>query len=131
MTRGTFDSHVMSKAPLALLGLLCAGLALSACGADSGPADEAKPVGEVRVGSVAQLAQCSDWRRGTRAQRIATIHDIREQINLKDGPVRTSELSDRAAYRVLDNTCSRDFAGSFRLYKLYARAASFAALADG
>jgi hypothetical protein len=80
---------------------------------------------------VAQLARCSDWTQGTRAQRIATIHDIREQINLKDGTVRTAELSDRAAYRVLQNTCSRDFADSFRLYKLYARAASFAALAGG
>jgi hypothetical protein len=26
--------------------------------------------------------------------------------------------------------CGKDFAGSFRLYKLYARAASFAAFAD-
>ena len=44
--------------------------------------------------------------------------------------MQTPELSDKAAYRVLDNICSKDFAGSFRLYKLYARAASFAAFAD-
>ena len=60
---------------------------------------------------------------------MATIHDIRQQINLKDSAVQTPELSDDAAYEVLDSTCSRDFAGSFRLYKLYARAASFAPLA--
>ena len=109
---------------------LAAALVLAGCGGDPEPADqakrEAKPVGQVLVGSVAQMAQCSDWNGGTRAQRVATIHDIRRQINLKDSAVQTPELSDDAAYEVLDNTCARDFAGSFRLYKLYARAASFA-----
>jgi hypothetical protein len=90
----------------------------------------ADPVGEKLVGSVAQMAQCSDWTAGTRAQRVATIHDVRQQVNLKDSAVQTPELSDKAAYEVLDNTCGRDFAGSFRLYKLYARAASFAAFAE-
>jgi hypothetical protein len=90
----------------------------------------AGPVGERLVGSVAQMAQCSDWNAGTRAQRLATIHDIRQQVSLRDSAVRTPELSDHAAYAVLENTCSRDFAGSFRLYKLYARAASFAAFAE-
>jgi hypothetical protein len=104
--------------------------ALAACGSESEPAREAKPVGQVLVGSVAQMAKCSDWNDGTREQRVATIHDIRQQINLKDSAVQTPELSDEAAYEVLDNTCSRDFAGSFRLYKLYARAASFAPFAE-
>jgi hypothetical protein len=31
---------------------------------------------------------------------------------------------------VLDSICSKSFAGSFRLYKLYARAASFADFAN-
>ena len=115
----------------ALALAVAAALALAACGSgsdDSPPA--AKPVGEELVGSVAQMATCSDWSAGSRAERIATIHDIRQQINLRDSAVRTPELSDRAAYRILQTTCSRDFAGSFRLYKLYARAASFAAFAD-
>jgi hypothetical protein len=111
---------------------LVAALALAACGSGSGSDQPraAQPVGEKLVGSVAQMAQCSDWNAGTRPQRLATIHDIRQQVNLKDSAVKTPELSDRAAYEILENTCSRDFAGSFRLYKLYARAASFAAFAD-
>jgi len=109
---------------------VAAALALTACGSDPKPAAESKPVGEMLVGSVAQMAQCSDWNEGTRTQRVATIHDIRQQINLKDSAVQTPELSDEAAYEVLDNTCRRDFAGSFRLYKLYARAASFAPFAE-
>jgi hypothetical protein len=97
----------------------------------SAPAgSEAKPLGEMLVGSVAQMAQCSDWNGGNRAARLATIHDIRRQINLKDSAVQTPELSDEAAYRVLEGTCRRDFAGSFRLYKLYARATAFAPFAE-
>jgi hypothetical protein len=113
----------------ATLLIFAAALALASCGGTRSE-QAAKPVGEKLVGSVAQMAQCSDWRGATRAQRLATIHDIRQQVNLKDSAVRTPELSDRAAYEVLENTCSKDFAGSFRLYKLYARAASFAAFAD-
>ena len=108
-----------------------AALALSACGSssDSDSDKAAKPVGEVLVGSVAQMAQCSDWTGAERAQRLATIHDIKQQVNLKDSAVQTPELSDEAAYRVLDNTCRRGFARGFRLYKLYARATSFASFA--
>jgi hypothetical protein len=91
----------------------------------------AAPLGEVRVGSVAQLAQCSDWSAGSRAERLATIADIRAQVNLRDGAVRTAELSNEAAYRVLQSTCANGFARSFRLYKIYAKAASFAAFANG
>ena len=107
-----------------------AAVLLASCGSEPQPADEADAVGQKLVGSVAAMAQCSDWNSGSRDQRVATIHDIRQQINLKDSAVQTPELSDEAAYEVLDNTCSKDFAGSFRLYKLYARAASFAPLAN-
>ena len=117
------------RAGLALVAV--AALALASCGSGSDePPRAAKPVGEKLVGSVAQMAQCSDWNAGTRPQRLATIHDIRQQVNLRDSAVQTPELSDHAAYEVLQNTCSKDFAGSFRLYKLYARAASFAAFTD-
>jgi hypothetical protein len=79
---------------------------------------------------VAQLAQCSDWNKGTRDRRLATIGAVRAHINLQDTAVKTPVLSNRAAYRVFANTCSKPFAAGFRLYKLYARAASFAAFAD-
>jgi hypothetical protein len=90
----------------------------------------AEPLGQMLVGSVAQMANCDDWNAGTRDRRIATIHDIRQQINLKDSAVQTPELSDEAAYDVLDSTCAKNFAGSFRLYKLYARASTFAPFAE-
>jgi hypothetical protein len=115
---------------LAAALLLAAACAPAACSDDQGDAGEARPVGQALVGSVAPLAQCRDWNGGTREERIATIHDIREQVNLKDSNVQTPELSDAAAYRILDNICSEDYASTFRLYKLYARAASFAPFAE-
>jgi hypothetical protein len=87
-------------------------------------------VGSIRAGSVAQLAQCSDWNRGTRPARLATIADIRAQVNQAgaDGP--TPDLTDAGAYALFERACSRDYARGFRLYKLYLRAASFGALAE-
>ncbi len=112
---------------------LLAALLLVSCGGDSSDepaAKKAKPVGEMLVGSVAAMAQCRDWNAGNRDERIATIDDIREQVNLKDGTVETPALTDKQAYRVLDGICSRPYAGTFRLYKLYARADSFAPFAE-
>ena len=120
---------IVSRGWLAAV-LAVAALTATACGNDPEPAEKAKPVGDVLVGSVAPLAQCADWRAGTRAERLATIDDIRKQVNLQDSAVKTPELSDKVAYRVLDATCRKPFAAGFRLYKLYARAASFAAFSQ-
>jgi hypothetical protein len=108
-------------APVALV----AALALASCGSDSRDPDP-KPVGEVLVGSVAAMATCADWNGGTHDRRIATIHDIRQQITLRDSAVQTPSLSDRQAYRIFQQTCRQGFASGFRLYKLYARSSSFA-----
>lgn len=109
---------------------LVAALALAACGSD-GQEQGAKPVGEVLAGSVAPMATCGDWNRGSRERRIATIRDIRQQVNLRDSAVQTPALSDQQAYRIFRTTCAHDFATGFRLYKLYARSASFAEFDDG
>lgn len=112
----------------AALAAAAAALALSACGADRDQ-HEALPLGKVRVGSVAQLAECRDWNAGTRPQQMATLDEIKEQINLQDSNVQTPELADAQAYDVLDSSCAHEFAAGFRLYKLYARATSFASFA--
>jgi hypothetical protein len=114
----------------AAIGAAALALAAAGCGADDEAPEEAQPVGDTRAGSVAQLAECSDWTAGSRDERVATVEVIKAAINLEDGTGETPELSDEAAYRLLEDTCAHDFAGSFRLYKVYARATSFASFAD-
>jgi len=110
----------------AAAALAAAGL-LAACGSDSAAngGEEVTGVGQEVAGSVAALAQCRDWVEGNRAERLATIHDIREQLNQTGGGEPTSDLGDQQAYAVLQRACRQDFAAGFRLYKLYARAAAF------
>lgn len=125
----------MGRAELA--ALLAAALMVGACGEGSGSeagdaqADgEATGVGQVRAGSVASLAQCSDWNAGSEEERFATVADIREQLNQAgaDGP--TPDLPDEQAYALFERACANDFAAGFRLYKVYARGAAFSRLTE-
>jgi hypothetical protein len=88
-----------------------------------------EPLGAVTVGSVARLAQCRDWRGGTYAEKMATVYDVRSQINLEDGVVETPALTDEEAYELFQNACSEDFTRGFKLYKIYGQAAAYAYLA--
>ncbi len=106
-------------------------LAAAGCGGEGEQGSEAvAAVGDVKVDSVASLAQCRDWNAGSEDAKAATIADIREQINLEDGPVRTPALDDEQAHEVFENACEPAYAQGFRLYVLYARAAGFAALLE-
>ena len=87
-----------------------------------------EPVGEELAGSVAPLVQCRDWTGANHDQKLATIADIRSQVNQTDTGIDAPPLSDDEAMSVFDNACAEDFAEGFRLYVLYARAAGFAPL---
>ena len=106
--------------PLAVL--VIAGIA--ACG-DS---DGVEPSGENELGSVAALAQCKDWNSRDEDERLQTIELIRSQINLKDGPVESPELTDEQAYEVFENGCKPAYADTVRLYILYSRAAAYSSV---
>jgi hypothetical protein len=112
--------------------LLAAALAVSAsvagCGDEPARSKPAKPVGEPSAGSVVQFADCGDWREGTRAERFATIDELRGQLTPQGSATARSPLSDRRAYEILDKACRAGFARSLRLYKLYVRAQGFAPL---
>ena len=75
-----------------------------------------------------QLANCTDWKRGTIRERYGTIEDIR---SFASGPAgdnpggHGATLEDDKAYRLFENTCKNDYARGFKLYKLYTRAAGF------
>ena len=111
-----------------LLLLLVAGCGGGSDDGDAGGEREAKPLGPLLAGSVAHLAQCKDWVGGSRERKLATIDDIRAQVNRRDTSVRAPALSDEEALGLFDRACSNSFARSFRLYAVYARAAGFAPL---
>ena len=120
------------RAGLALIGAL---VLVAGCG-DSGESGDAEPeaegVGPVTAGSTAQFASCRDWKAGSEEDRYATIEDIRGQLTPQNSETAESALSDEAAYELLEHSCEPEWAGSLRLYKLYAHAQPFAPLAgDG
>jgi hypothetical protein len=117
------------------LVVLATALALAGCGSSedsggSGVAADAAAVGEETAGSVAQLVQCRDWVEATEDQKLATIADIRSQVNLEGTGVDAPALSDSEALGVFDARCREPQAQGFRLYVLYARAVAFKPLQD-
>jgi hypothetical protein len=119
-----------------LAPLLAGAILLAGCGGeDEKPAQpvpaKAQSVGKKTAGSVVQFADCSDWNRGTRAEREATVRELRDQLTAQGARSNASPLSDDHAYRVIQKTCTAtDYAGSLRLYKLYARVQGFAPLSE-
>ncbi len=87
-----------------------------------------EPVGEMTAGSVASLVECRDWNEADEGERLATIEDVRSQINLEDSGISAPALTDEEAAQVFDSSCRPVWAQGFRLYKLYARAAGWVTL---
>jgi hypothetical protein len=124
-------------APIAVLrrariaAALVAAPFLAGCG-DEGtpPGQSAKPVGNPSAGSVVQFADCGDWRRGSTAERFATIKELRGQLTPQTSRTAASPLADERAYEILDRACRFETAESLRLYKLYVRAQGFAPLSE-
>jgi hypothetical protein len=99
------------------------------CGDDDGSEEPAaKPVGEEIAGSVVQYADCTDWRKGTLAEREATIDALRGQLTPQTAPTPESDLDDDTAMEILDRWCKAEFSDKLRLYKIYAKAQGFSPL---
>jgi hypothetical protein len=117
------------RAPIA--AALVAAAFFAACGDRGTPsAESAKPVGDPSAGSVVQFADCGDWRRGSTAERVATIKELRGQLTPQTSRTAASPLADERAYEILDRACQFETAESLRLYKLYVRAQGFAPLSE-
>ncbi len=109
---------------------LCAGCDSDGDSAASAGSQHAESVGPRVAGSVVQYADCGDWRRGSKAQREATVLELRDQLTAQSERDTASPLPDAQAYRIFQRTCAQSYASSLRLYKLYARAQGFAPLRD-
>lgn len=108
------------------LAAVCLAAVAAGCGADAQP--PAEPLGKKLGGSVAPLASCRDWSGGARERKLATIADIRRQVNRDDTGIESPPLSDSEAMQLFDRECAQPYAKSFRLYVIYARAAGWAPL---
>ncbi len=123
-------TRARSHAVVAAACIALAALGAAGCGADDGEAGDAEAVGQELGGSVAQLAQCRDWVAASEEQKLATIEDIRSQVNREDAGVSSSALSDDEAMEVFENGCDETRALGYRLHVMYARAAAFKPLQD-
>jgi hypothetical protein len=117
--------------PAAVLALVLIAATLAGCGGDAAGDDPpVQGVGDQVGGSVAALAQCRDWNAGTEAEKQATIADIRSSLTPQSQEESGTSLSDERAYELFEHSCTEEWAQGFELYKLYARAAAFAPLAE-
>lgn len=91
----------------------------------------AEPAAIQRAGTVAELADCGDWRRFSRAQRYEAIAEIRGLLTPQRSRSAASPVSDARAYEVFQRACGPAYAASLRLYKLYVRVKGFAPLSGG
>jgi hypothetical protein len=105
--------------------------AIAGCG--GGPNTQPQVDVGPSVGNPINLANCHDWNESDTAQRLGTLHQLKD---FAGGPVvgnnasapagRGAVLDDKKAYELLTNACKQQFAAGFKLYLLYQRAASFA-----
>jgi len=104
--------------------VLCALVSFGACGRHA----MTPPIGAARPSI--QSANCDAWRllpSAGRSTLLAGLHDFfgapvdATAAPSAGGPVLTTE----AANRLFDTYCGQPFAGAFKLYKIYGRAAAF------
>jgi hypothetical protein len=121
-----------ARLPAAVLALALIAAALAGCGGDdaTGQDPPAHGVGDEVGGSVAALAQCRDWNAGTEEEKQATIADIRSSLTPQSQEEPSTSLSDEDAYELFEHSCAESWAQGFELYKLYARRAALAPLAE-
>ncbi len=126
----------MARAPHRVLGTAACAAVVTAWAAaptsgpptDDAPAPAVRALGQQVGGSVASLAQCGDWPAARAHASLRRSPTSADQVNRDDTGIKTPPLSDTEAMALFDHECAETYAGSFRLYVLYARAAGFAPL---
>jgi hypothetical protein len=120
----TLNGRLRRTLSFAATSICCLAL-LGGCGGSS----HSSTIATHGVGESLELASCSDWRKGTEAQRRRTVVELREfaggQVGSSVGIQRGPVLRDSSAYKLLQSWCRNYFARGFKLYKLYTRSAAF------
>lgn len=92
------------------------------CGGGDPPAEQG-----IGVNPDLQLADCDNWNEASVDERLLTVEQLREFAGGPVGniPARGAILDDEDAYDLFERYCESEFAGAFKLYKLYTRFAAF------
>lgn len=79
-----------------------------------------------------RLADCSDWNSASVAEKLGTVDRIEAFAGGPTGSPNAygKTLPREKGYDLLEGWCGNEFARSFKLYKLYTRAAAFQELAE-
>jgi len=110
----------------ALAGVAAVG---GGCGADDGPAAQA---GSAGLGQPVRTADCGGWQDADIRERYDTIEALRAFAGDRTGSPggHGATIDDEDAYDLLERSCEPSYARSFKLYKLYTRAAAFSGLTE-
>ena len=117
------------RAPRAAAGVAAAlAITFGACGG-SGSDEQAQKRAPAPNPTEVRLVDCADWRAADAGRREQIVAAVRTFAGGESGSPggHGATLDDAEAARLFDNYCAQDFATRFKLYKLYARAASFGA----
>ena len=117
----------MSRGLIGIVATAGATVALAGCG---GGTPASKPVAQVTKlpQATVQLADCNAWHALRPASRLQLLAGMRGVFGGQvDGAGHGNGqiLSDAEAAQLLSNACRPRWAGRFKLYKIYGRAAAF------
>ena len=111
--------HAAQAKRLAAAAAFAVTLAFAGCGGDP-PVEEG-----VGGNTPLRLADCDDWNGSGVDERLVTVKQLRELNEGSSELYRGRVLDDEQAYDLLEEQCKPEFAGAFKLYKIYGRAAAF------
>jgi hypothetical protein len=126
---------VRDAAPAAAVGRLAAAAAVAAvalAGCSESGGDPPVSGSGTGIDTRVRLANCAHWNSASVSEKLATVARIEAVTGGPSGsPAGHGRTIPRErGYEVLEGWCENDFARSFRLYKLYARAVAFERLTD-
>jgi hypothetical protein len=103
---------------------LCGALLAAGCGDSDDPPDrDSAALGSPDIQTSTREADCRDWNVASVEDRQVIVKSMAEYEGGATGTVGRT-LPDDEAYELFERACEPQYAGAFKLYKVYARAAA-------
>ncbi|HSJ18933.1 MAG TPA: hypothetical protein VK920_12645 [Solirubrobacterales bacterium] len=105
---------------------LCGALLAAGCGDSDDAADrDSAALGSPDVQTSTREADCQDWNAASVEDRQVIVASIAEFEGGAPTGTAGRTLPDDEAYDLFERACEPEYAGAFKLYKIYVRAAAF------